>query len=38
MRARLPPPDFNVNAKWRIIFKFRDGDAYEVKITDGTHR
>ena len=28
----------DVNAKWRIIFKFRDGDAYEVKITDETHR
>jgi toxin HigB-1 len=27
----------DVNDRWRIIFKFRDGDAYEVKITD-THR
>ena len=27
----------DVNAKWRIIFKFRKGDAYEVKITDETH-
>jgi toxin HigB-1 len=27
----------DVNARWRIIFKFRDGNAYEVKITD-THR
>jgi proteic killer suppression protein len=28
----------DVNAKWRIIFKFRDGDAFEVKVTDETHR
>ena len=28
----------DVNAKWRIIFKFRDGDAYEVEVTDKTHR
>ena len=28
----------DVDAKGRIIFKFRDGDAYEVKITDETHR
>jgi proteic killer suppression protein len=27
----------DVNAGWRLIFKFRDGNAYEVKITD-THR
>jgi proteic killer suppression protein len=26
----------DVNRQWRIIFKFRDGDAYEVEITD-TH-
>lgn len=26
----------DVNGRWRIIFKFRDGNAYEVKITD-TH-
>jgi len=26
----------DVGAKWRIIFKFHDGDAYEVQITD-TH-
>jgi proteic killer suppression protein len=26
----------DVNGPWRIIFKFRDGDAFEVKITD-TH-
>ena len=23
-----------VNGPWRICFKFRDGDAYEVEITD----
>jgi proteic killer suppression protein len=23
-----------VNARWRICFEFRDGDAYEVEITD----
>jgi proteic killer suppression protein len=28
----------DVNVKWRIIFKFRDGDAYEVEVTDKTHR
>ena len=27
----------DVNAKWRIILKFRNGDAYEVQITDKTH-
>lgn len=27
----------DVNGPWRIIFKFRDGDAYEVEITDETH-
>ena len=26
----------DVNGRWRIIFKFRNGDAYEVEITD-TH-
>ena len=26
----------DVNGRWRIIFRFRDGDAYEVEITD-TH-
>lgn len=26
----------NVNGRWRIIFKFKNGDAYEVEITD-TH-
>lgn len=26
----------NVNDHWRIIFKFKDGDAYEVEIRD-TH-
>jgi toxin HigB-1 len=26
----------DVNGRWRIIFKFRSGDAYEVEITD-TH-
>ena len=24
----------NVNARWRICFEFRRGDAYEVEITD----
>jgi proteic killer suppression protein len=27
----------DVNGRWRIIFKFRDGDAYEVEIAD-THQ
>ncbi len=26
----------DVNGPWRIIFRFQDGDAYEVKIVD-TH-
>ena len=26
----------DVNGRWRIIFKFRSGDAFEVEITD-TH-
>lgn len=26
----------DVNGRWRIVFKFKDGDAYEVHITD-TH-
>jgi proteic killer suppression protein len=26
----------DVNSPWRIIFKFRNGDAYEVEIVD-TH-
>jgi proteic killer suppression protein len=24
----------SINAQWRICFKFVDGDAYEVEITD----
>ena len=35
-----PLSDFwsiDLNTKWRIIFKFRNGDAYEVEIAD-THR
>jgi proteic killer suppression protein len=27
----------DVNGRWRIIFRFRDGDAYEVEIAD-THK
>ena len=39
-KLKGPLSDFwsiDVNRRWRIIFKFRDGDAYEVEITD-THR
>ena len=39
-KLKGPLSDFwsiNVNGRWRIIFKFRDGDADEVRITD-THR
>jgi proteic killer suppression protein len=24
----------NVNGPWRIVFKFQDGDAYDVEIVD----
>jgi proteic killer suppression protein len=24
----------SVNARWRICFQFRDGDAFEVEIVD----
>jgi toxin HigB-1 len=24
----------DVNAQWRILFRFRDGDAYDVHILD----
>lgn len=24
----------SINDQWRICFRFRDGDAYEVEITD----
>ena len=24
----------NVNDRWRICFRFKDGDAYDVEITD----
>ena len=23
-----------INGPWRVIFRFRDGDAYDVQITD----
>lgn len=23
-----------INGPWRLVFKFRDGDAYEVEIVD----
>jgi toxin HigB-1 len=39
-RLKGPLSDFwsiDANGRWQIIFKFRDGDAYEVGITD-THR
>jgi proteic killer suppression protein len=39
-KLKGPLRDFwsvDVNGRWRIIFKFRGGDAYEVEITD-THR
>jgi proteic killer suppression protein len=39
-KLRGPLSEFwsiNVNARWRIIFKFHDGNAYEVRVTD-THR
>jgi proteic killer suppression protein len=38
-KLKGPLNDFwsiDVNGRWRIIFKFRAGDAYEVEITD-TH-
>jgi toxin HigB-1 len=27
----------DINGPWRLLFKFRDGDAYEVHVLD-THR
>lgn len=24
----------NINAGWRLVFTFKDGDAYDVEITD----
>jgi proteic killer suppression protein len=38
-KLKGPLKDFwsiDVNGRWRIIFKFRAGNAYEVEITD-TH-
>jgi proteic killer suppression protein len=38
-KLKGPLADFwsiDVNGRWRIIFKFRSGDAFEVEITD-TH-
>jgi proteic killer suppression protein len=38
-KLKGPLRDFwsvDVNGRWRIIFKFRAGDAYEVEIAD-TH-
>jgi proteic killer suppression protein len=38
-KLKGPLNDFwsiDVNGRWRIIFKFRSGDAFEVEITD-TH-
>jgi proteic killer suppression protein len=38
-KLKGPLKDFwsiDVNGRWRIIFKFQAGDAYEVEITD-TH-
>jgi proteic killer suppression protein len=38
-KLKGPLKDFwsiDVNGRWRIIFKFRAGDAFEVEITD-TH-
>jgi proteic killer suppression protein len=32
--ARRSQWAMTVNARWRICFEFRDGDAYEVEITD----
>ncbi len=36
-KLKGPLKDFwsiDVNGPWRIIFKFQDGDAYEVQIID----
>ena len=38
-KLKGPLKDFwsiDVNGRWRIVFKFRAGDAYEVEIAD-TH-
>lgn len=39
-KLKGPLRDFwsiDVNGPWRVIFRFRAGDAYEVRITDETH-
>jgi len=39
-KLKGPLRDFwsiDVNGPWRVLFKFRDGDAFEVRITDETH-
>lgn len=31
---RVGQQSIRINEQWRICFKWRDGDAYEVEITD----
>jgi len=33
-RERKGQHSVRVNDQWRICFKFRNGDAYEVELTD----
>jgi len=33
-RASRPALDRPLRANWRIIFRFQDGDAWDVELTD----
>ena len=33
-RDRLGQHSIRINAQWRICFRFKDGNAYDVEITD----
>jgi proteic killer suppression protein len=32
--ARLGPMSIDINGPWRLLFRFRDGDAFDVHIFD----
>jgi len=33
-RDRIGQHSIRINDQWRICFRWRDGDAYDVEITD----